>query len=183
MISFAFIEDLGVEEACHGELRKDQEAESTQHRPSASFLVHPKLFKFFRLWLLVLKVFPILNTLSLQSLIFFLLIRCREVIIALLNDISIWARDWTCVDKQLIDFIHFLSICHQINVWRVHVVYHLVRVSAQEVVGLEVIKPHCAVEVFSQRERGTNANSTIPWISILCLLEVGLTLLIQDFIY
>ena len=56
MISFAFIEDLGVEEACHGELRKDEEAESTKHRPSASFLVHPELFDFIRLWFLLIFI-------------------------------------------------------------------------------------------------------------------------------
>ena len=46
-IIIIFIEDLGVEEACHEELRKDEEAESTQHGPSASLLVHPKLSQLF----------------------------------------------------------------------------------------------------------------------------------------
>ena len=56
--SILFIEDLGVEEACHGELRKDEEAESTKHRPSASFLVHPELFDFIRLWFLLIFILP-----------------------------------------------------------------------------------------------------------------------------
>ena len=45
-----FTEDLGVEEACHGDLRKDEEAESTNHRPSTSEQVRTVLFPFIRLW-------------------------------------------------------------------------------------------------------------------------------------
>ena len=104
-IILRFIEDLGVEEACHGELWKDEETESTQHGPSASFLVHPKLSQFFWLWFPVFELFSILHTLSMITLFFFLdlilLIRCLEVILVV-NDITIWARIWTWVYQWFI---------------------------------------------------------------------------------
>ena len=55
-----FIEDLGVEEECHEELRKGEEAESTFHCPSASFQVHPKLSHFLGLRFKVFELFIIL---------------------------------------------------------------------------------------------------------------------------
>ena len=55
-----FIEDLGVEEDYHEELRKGEEAESTFHCPSASFQVHPKLSHFLGLRFKVFELFIIL---------------------------------------------------------------------------------------------------------------------------
>ena len=55
-----FIEDLGVEEECHEELRKGEEAEFIFHCPSASFQVHPKLSHFLGLRFRVFELFIIL---------------------------------------------------------------------------------------------------------------------------
>ena len=122
-----FVEDLSIEEACHGKLRKDEEAESTKHRPSASFLVQPELLKLFGLW-----SFPVIKFLLI--LIFVELIRCRclVVIIAWLNDISTLVRIWAWVDERFFSActLNILTAASSIRIELVHIIIYLVRVGA-----------------------------------------------------
>ena len=54
---------------------------------------------------------------------------------------------WKVIVSRLISIACLL---YQTDVWFVHVFNHFCFIDAKDVVSLELIEPHCAVEIFSQ---------------------------------
>ena len=92
--------------------------------------------------------------------------------------VSFFIRAWNFSFRHGCNYIakkvivsRILSIAclvHQTDVWFVHVFNHVCLIDAKDVVSLELIEPHCAVEIFGQREAFANARWTDPWISSFC---------------
>ena len=68
--------------------------------------------------------------------------------------------------------LRFIVIVYLIDVWFVHVFYHICSFSAKEVVSFELIEPHRAVEFLSQLESGADALWTTPFFPIFLYFKI-----------